>query len=242
MIEAFNLEKNFSGITAVNKVSLKINEGDIVGFLGPNGAGKSTTMRLLSGFLSLDGGSAKICGYDVAKDRLKAQSCIGYLPEAANGFPHLTAKEFLTYCIECRGSSNQKVSNAINHVVDLVGLKTALNKKMLSLSKGWRQRIWLAQALIHDPPVLILDEPTDGLDPNQKDHIRHLIKSIAKNKTIILSTHILEEAEQICNRGIVLVQGKVVSDKLITDLTDDQGRISSVFRKLTDIKNSYLAE
>ena len=236
MIEAFNLKKFFSGIAAVKNISMEIGEGDIVGFLGPNGAGKSTTMRLLSGFLSLDGGSAKICGYDVTKDRLKAQSCIGYVPEAANGFPHLTAKEFLVYCAQCRRMSPQKVFQAISRVVDLVGLKSVLNQKMRSLSKGWRQRIWLAQALIHDPPVLILDEPTDGLDPNQKDHIRYLIKSIAHDKTIILSTHILEEAEQICNRCVVLVEGEIVSDKLLIDLIDDYGRLSSIFRKLTNNK------
>ena len=186
MIDASNLTKFFGDTLAVNNVSLKVSKGNIVGFLGPNGAGKSTTMRMLTGFLKPDSGFANICGFDSYSDRLAAQSCLGYLPEAVAGFSHLTGREFLMFCCSARGMKGKSRLKAINRVIEVVDLSFVIDKKIETLSKGWRQRIWLGQAIAHDPPVLILDEPTDGLDPNQKDHVRGLIKLIGSDKAIIL--------------------------------------------------------
>ena len=232
MIEAKNLTKRFRDILAVNDVSFSIAAGDIVGFLGSNGAGKSTTMRLLTGFLDADSGTARICGHDVVTARRKAQASFGYLPEAAGGFPHLTVQEFLVFCGESRNLFGQDLRGAIDKVCSLIDLEDALNKPMKSLSKGWRQRAWLAQAILHDPPVLILDEPTDGLDPIQKEQVRALIRSISAKKAIILSTHILEEAEEICTRAIIIADGRIVTDDTPKNLADDKGRIAAAFRKL----------
>ena len=185
MIKAINLQKKFKNQLAVNNVSFTVEPGTVVGFLGPNGAGKSTTMRILSGFYQADSGQASICGYDVFRNRPDAQACLGYLPEAPGGFQVLTVREFLIYCGECRGIWARQLKQAINRVTELVDLDLVLDKKLATLSKGWRQRAWLAQSILHDPPALILDEPTDGLDPNQKEHIRTLIRSICPKKAII---------------------------------------------------------
>tara|TARA_B100001142_G_C14188967_1_gene599188 strand:- start:295 stop:1011 length:717 start_codon:yes stop_codon:yes gene_type:complete len=232
MIEVKDLTKRFGKLTAVDNVTFSITAGDIVGFLGPNGAGKSTSMRLLTGFLDADSGSIEICGNNIDKARHAAQICIGYLPEAAGGFPHLTVREFLTYCGESRGLNGILLSKAIEKTCSLVDLGNALDKSMKSLSKGWRQRAWLAQAILHNPPVLILDEPTDGLDPLQKENVRNLIRSVAPNKAIILSTHILEEAEEICNRAIIISEGKIVADDKPKNLANDKGRIGEAFNRL----------
>ena len=232
MIEAKNLTKRFGTLTAVDDVSFTIAAGDVVGFLGPNGAGKSTTMRLLTGFLDGDGGSARICGHDMATARNEGQFCFGYLPEAAGGFPHLTVREFLAYCGESRNLFGQELRIAINNVCSMIDLESALDKPMKTLSKGWRQRSWLAQAILHDPPVLILDEPTDGLDPIQKEQVRSLIHSIAPKKAIILSTHILEEAEVICTRAIIIASGRVIADDTPANLADENGRIANAFHRL----------
>lgn len=232
MIEARNLTKQFGSLTAVDSISFAISVGEVVGFLGPNGAGKSTTMRLLTGFLDADGGSAYICGSNMATSRREGQFCLGYLPEAAGGYPHLTVKEFLIYCGESRGIFGQELRSAINNVCLMIDLESALDKPMKTLSKGWRQRAWLAQAILHDPPVLILDEPTDGLDPIQKEQVRNLIHSIASKKAIILSTHILEEAEVICTRAIIVASGRVVADDTPKNLADDKGRIADAFCRL----------
>ena len=232
MIEAENLTKRFGTKVAVNDVSFTIGAGDVVGFLGPNGAGKSTTMRLLTGFLDADSGVARLHGDDVRSARQAAQSQIGYLPEAAGGFPNLTVREFLVFCGESRGLRGGSMDDAISRTSDLISLDSALDSAMKSLSKGWRQRAWLAQAIIHDPPILILDEPTDGLDPIQKLQVRQLIKAISPKKAIILSTHILEEAEEICNRAIVIADGRIVADDTPGNLADDGGRISAAFIEL----------
>lgn len=232
MIEAKNLTKRFGDLVAVDDVSFTIAAGDIVGFLGPNGAGKSTTMRLLTGFFEADGGTARICGHDMATAREKAQSNLGYLPEAAGGFPHLTVREFLAFCGESRGLFGHALADAVERTSALVDLGAALDRPLKSLSKGWRQRAWLAQAILHDPPVLIMDEPTDGLDPIQKEKIRALIRSVAVDKAIILSTHILEEAEEVCTRAIVITGGRIVADDTPDNLADDKGRIADTFRRL----------
>ena len=234
MIEANDLVKRFGDVAAVDRVSLSVGPGEVVGFLGLNGAGKSTTMRLLAGALLPDAGAARICGHDMAGDRRAGQAKLGYLPEAAAGFDHLTAREFLTYCGECRGMSGGGLEAAIDAAAAAAHLGPALDKKMRSMSKGWRQRAWFAQAILHNPPVLILDEPTDGLDPGQKDHVRDLIRAIARDKAIIISTHILEEAEEVCDRAVVIADGSIVVDAACADLVDQRGRLAGAFRRLID--------
>ncbi|MCG8561747.1 MAG: ABC transporter ATP-binding protein [Hyphomicrobiales bacterium] len=233
MIEARNLSKAFGQRHAVDSVSFEVARGTVVGFLGPNGAGKSTTMRLLTGYLPPDGGSAHIAGYDIGTETARARACLGYLPEAAAGFPHLTVRELLVYCAECRGLWGTARDGAIDRVSEEIELGPALDQKMRTLSKGWRQRAWFAQAILHDPPVLIFDEPTDGLDPNQKAHVRALIRSIAPRKAIILSTHILEEAEEICDRVIIIAKGRIVADDAREALSDGKGRLWPAFERLT---------
>ena len=233
MIEADNLVKNFGSVVAVNDVSFQISPGEVVGFLGANGAGKSTTMRLLTGYLKADAGSARIAGHDIAHETRAAQSKFGYLPEAASGFPQLTVREFLKFSGEARRLWRKDLINAIDRTAALIELRPALDQKMAELSKGWRQRAWLAQALLHDPPILILDEPTDGLDPGQKDKVRALIRDIATKKVIILSSHILEEAEELCDRVIIIAGGKIVSDQPTSALVDERGRLAPAFRDLT---------
>ena len=234
MIEARNLSKAFHDRRAVDDVSFEIARGTVVGFLGPNGAGKSTTMRLLTGYLRPDGGEARIAGHDVGTETARARASLGYLPEAAAGFPNLTVREFLTWCAECRGLWGAARDAAIERASQETDLGPALSLRMRTLSKGWRQRAWFAQAILHDPPVLIFDEPTDGLDPNQKAHIRDFIRAIAPRKAIILSTHILEEAEEICDRVIIIANGRIVADEACKTLADRKGRLWAAFRRLTD--------
>jgi ABC-2 type transport system ATP-binding protein len=233
MIEVKNLSKRFGDIVAVNDVSFNIENSSVVGFLGPNGAGKSTTIRLMCGVLQLDFGTVKICGHDITTSELHAQSCFGYLPEAAAGFGNLTVREFLTYCGECRAMWGEPLKSAIEKTTDLIDLRPALDQEIRKLSKGWRQRAWLAQSILHDPPVLILDEPTDGLDPNQKDKINDLIRQKKVDKTIILSTHILEEVEEVCDRVLLIANGSIVADNTPENLVQEFGSLSKAFRTLT---------
>ena len=234
MIEVRNLTKRFGDILAVNDVSFKIASCSVVGFLGPNGAGKSTTIRLMTGALRPDFGTAKICGHDITSDELHAQSSFGYLPEAAAGFGNLTVREFLEYCGECRAIWGEPLADAIERTIGLIELRPALDHEIRKLSKGWRQRAWLAQAILHDPPVLILDEPTDGLDPNQKDKINDLIRQKKVDKTIILSTHILEEVEEVCDRVLMIANGGIVADDTPETLVQEYGSLSKAFRVLTN--------
>jgi len=233
MIEVKNLTKNFGSICAVNDISFQIEKNSVVGFLGPNGAGKSTTIRLMSGVLKPDYGTSKICGHDITTNTLHAQSCFGYLPEAAAGYGNLTVREFLTYCGECRNMWGEPLALAIEKTAKLIELQPALNQEIRKLSKGWRQRAWLAQAILHDPPVLMLDEPTDGLDPNQKDKINELIRQKKLNKTIILSTHILEEVEEVCDRVLLIANGNIVADDTTKNLVQKFGNLSKAFKTLT---------
>ncbi|MGI9463472.1 MAG: ABC transporter ATP-binding protein [Aestuariivirgaceae bacterium] len=236
MIDAVNLAKRFGPTIAVDDVSFSIGKGEVVGFLGPNGAGKSTTMRILSGFLVPDRGRARIAGYDVAQQTTAAQSSLGYMPEAAVGFGNLTAREFLLYCAQARGMSGSSARDAITSVAQRTALQPALDEEMRKLSKGWRQRAWFAQAVLHDPPVLVLDEPTDGLDPGQKAHVRSFVREIASGKAIILSTHILEEAEELCDRVIIISAGKIVADAPTASLLDGKGRLAPTFADLTETR------
>lgn len=233
MIEATDLAKSFGSTLAVDGVSFTVSAGEVVGFLGPNGAGKSTTMRMLAGYLVPDKGNARVAGYDLSGQAARAQAHLGYMPEAAAGFGNLTVREFLLYCAQCRGLSASTAAGTINKVADQTALQPALGKVMRSLSKGWRQRAWFAQSVLHNPAVLILDEPTDGLDPGQKTHVRNFIREIAPDKAIILSTHILEEAEELCDRLIVINAGRIVADAPTASMLDKKGRLADAFAELT---------
>jgi len=233
MIDVQSLTAKYADRTVVDELSFNLPAGAVVGFLGPNGAGKSTSMRMLCGNLSPHHGTALILGHDIIRNRRAAQALVGYLPEAARGFNDLCVSEFLTFCAEARGLRGKHLRERMSHVSEQIELGAAMSTSLNELSKGWRQRVWFAQALLHDPPVLILDEPTDGLDPNQKRRIRTLIRELASEKTILLSTHILEEAEELCQRTIIINKGRIVADSPTADLTDPQGRLSQAFYQLT---------
>ncbi len=229
LVIANNLTFSYGSQTAVSGVSFTISRGSTVGFLGANGAGKSSTMRMLAGFRVPSSGYASIAGFDVVDQRRHAQGVIGYLPEAAGGFGRLTTTEFLRFCSEAREMSREQAKQAIDKCCAELDLGSVMSTPLRHLSKGWRQRVWLGQALLHDPQVLILDEPTDGLDPNQKRQIRKLITRLAADRAIILSTHILEEAEQICDRAIIIDHGVIVAERPVVDLVDDRGSLAPSF-------------
>lgn len=233
MIEACSLTKSYGSICAADRVSFTVRPGEIVGFLGPNGAGKSTTMKMLAGVLQPDGGSAKLSGYDIVTDRIEAQRSLGYMPEAAAGFSDLTVHEFLVYCAGARGMNSNQSHEAIDNVGSSTLLSEAFHKPMRTLSKGWRQRAWYAQAVLHNPDTLILDEPTDGLDPGQKEHVRNHIRGMSIDTAVILSTHVLQEAEELCDRIVIITDGLVVRDAPIKELLDSSGRLAATFAELT---------
>ena len=233
MLQIEKLSKRFGDVQAVDQVSLNFPQGSVVGFLGPNGAGKTTTMRMVSGYLFPDSGMVKICGWDIVRDRQNAQACLGYLPEAPNGFSRLTVREFLSFCGQARGLYRKNLGLAIDQACQRIDLGPALQRPLAELSKGWRQRAWLAQAILHEPQVLVLDEPTDGLDPNQKEVVRRLVREMAVDRTIVLSTHILEEAEELCDRVVIMANGCLVADDPVTTLLDASGRLGAAFARLT---------
>lgn len=233
MIEAKSLSRSFSSNCALDDVSFQIETGEVVGFLGPNGAGKSTAMKILAGTLRPDAGNACIAGHDVVASPAAAKANLGYMPEAASGFGELTVAEFLLFCANCRGVRKTQALDAIGWLNDHIELAPAMNEPISTLSKGWRQRAWFAQAVLHRPPALILDEPTDGLDPNQKAGMRDFIREIAKKTAIFFSTHILEEAEELCDRIIILREGNIVSSGVLNELTDEYGRLGPAFAELT---------
>lgn len=212
MIEIRNLTKRFSGHTAVDGLSFTVQQGEVLGFLGPNGAGKSTTMKMLTGFLAPTSGSASILGCDIQKQTLKAQQQIGYLPEGAPCYGDMTVRSFLEFIAEIRGFRGAEKRARVERAVGQVELGKVLGQSIDTLSKGFKRRVGLAQAILHDPKVLILDEPTDGLDPNQKHQVRQLIQSLAHDKIVIISTHILEEVSAVCTRAVVIAAGQVVAD------------------------------
>ncbi len=212
MIEVIEISRNFGKFQAVNKVSFQVQKSEVLGFLGPNGAGKSTTMKMLTGYLQPSSGDAFICGHSVTKQSIKARAEIGYLPESAPSYGEMQVEEFLRFAGKVRGLNGERLNFQIEKVLEETSLKTVRNQLIETLSKGYRQRTCLAQSLLHDPPVLLLDEPTDGLDPNQKHEVRNLISQLKEDRTILVSTHILEEVEAICSRAIILSAGKIVGD------------------------------
>ncbi|MCH1600708.1 MAG: ATP-binding cassette domain-containing protein, partial [Pseudomonadales bacterium] len=211
MIEINNLTKKFDQFVAVDNLSFTVKEGEVLGFLGPNGAGKSTTMKVITGFLSPTSGSVTIDGNDISQQSLKAKSLIGYLPEGAPSYGDMTTIEFLRFIAQVRGFRGEEIDKRVEHVIAEVALEAVREQSIETLSKGFKRRVGLAQAIMHDPKVLILDEPTDGLDPNQKHHVRELIKNLAKDKIVIISTHILEEVTAVCTRAIIIAKGCIVA-------------------------------
>lgn len=218
LIEANALHKSFGPITAVDGISLSVRKGEVLGFLGPNGAGKSTTMKMITGFLEPDAGSSTICGFDVVAQPLAAKSRLGYLPEGAPLYAEMTPRSLLSFVAEIRGIDRKRRAEMIDAAVEKTGLQDVLGQRIETLSKGYKRRVGLAQAILHDPPVLIMDEPTDGLDPNQKHHVRELIKWMAAEKAIIVSTHILEEVDAVCTRAVIISHGRIVADGTAEDL------------------------
>jgi len=212
MIETRQLTKRYGDLTAVDNISFKVEPGQVLGFLGPNGAGKSTTMKMIAGFLAPTSGTATVCGYDVSDQSLQAKAVLGYLPEGAPSYGEMTPREFLAFIADMRALSGKHRSQRIDDVIERLHLNAVVAQPIETLSKGFKRRVGLAQAIIHDPAVLILDEPTDGLDPNQKHEVRSLINAMAKDKTIVVSTHILEEVHAVCTRAIIIAQGKVLAD------------------------------
>lgn len=213
LIETDNLSRYFGEIKAVEGISFKANEGDVLGFLGPNGAGKSTTMKLLTCFLAPTSGTARVGGFDIKTSPREVRQLIGYLPENAPLYGEMTVIGFLRFVAEVRGLVGGARESAVERVVGLTSLEQVLAQRIETLSKGFRRRVGLAQSLVHDPKILILDEPTDGLDPNQKHEVRQLINGMAKDKCIVLSTHILEEVEVVCNRAVIIARGRLVADE-----------------------------
>ena len=218
LIEAHALAKSFGPIRAVDGISLSVPKGQVLGFLGPNGAGKSTTMKMLAGFLEPDAGTARIGGFDVGAHPIEAKAKLGYLPEGAPAYAEMTAGGFLKFIAEIRGFRGAEIQRRIDAAVEKTSLKSVLAQQIDTLSKGFKRRVGIAQAILHDPDVLIMDEPTDGLDPNQKHQVRQLICDMAADKAIIVSTHILEEVDAVCTRAVVINKGRIVADGTAEEL------------------------
>ena len=233
MIEISHLTKKFDNFTAVDDLSFKVEEGEVLGFLGPNGAGKSTTMKVITGFLSASQGSVTVDGHDIATDPMAVKSLIGYLPEGAPSYPDMTTLEFLDFIAEIRGYSGEEKRRRIEKVINDVELRSVCHKTIDTLSKGFKRRVGLAQAILHDPKVLILDEPTDGLDPNQKHHVRKLIRNLAKDKIVIISTHILEEVSAVCTRAIIIAGGRILADGTPKELEGRSAYAGAISVQLT---------
>jgi ABC-2 type transport system ATP-binding protein len=212
MLEISRLTRRFGALTAVDDISFSVAPGEVLGFLGPNGAGKSTTMKMITGFLAPTSGSVRVCGHDVETDGLAARRSIGYLPEGAPGYAEMTVRAFLGFIADVRGLAGSERRARLDDVIARLALAGVLEQVIETLSKGFRRRVGLAQAILHDPPVLILDEPTDGLDPNQKHEVRRLIRDVSKDKIIVISTHILEEVDAVCTRAIIVAGGRLLAD------------------------------
>lgn len=235
MIEVEHLSKYYGPLKAVDDLSFRVATGEVLGFLGPNGAGKTTTMRLLACFLRPTSGRARVHGHDVEREPLAVRRALGYLPEGAPLYGEMTVSGFLEFIADLRQLTGSLRHERLNAVIERLGLAGVLTQSIETLSKGFRRRVGLAQAIIHDPPVLILDEPTDGLDPNQKFEVRSLIREMTRDKTIIISTHILEEVDTVCTRAIIIAAGRLVADHTPAEYAamSPAGRLDDVFRQLT---------
>jgi ABC-2 type transport system ATP-binding protein len=235
MIEINHLSKRYGGLTAVDDITFNVEPGQVLGFLGPNGAGKSTTMKMITGFLSPSSGSVRVCGHEIERSPLAAKQVMGYLPEGAPSYGEMTVEAFLSFIADIRSLQGERRRQRLDDVIARLSLQGVLQQSIDTLSKGFRRRVGLAQAILHDPLVLILDEPTDGLDPNQKHEVRTLINDMAKDKIIVISTHILEEVDAVCNRAIIIARGKVLADDTPKGLAarSPAGRLDEVFRSIT---------
>jgi ABC-2 type transport system ATP-binding protein len=235
VIEVKDLTKRFDDFTAVDHVSFSVKKGEVLGFLGPNGAGKSTTMKMITCFISPSGGDAWVNGKSILTQPIEVREKIGYMPENAPLYEDMNVTEFLTFMAELRKIPKEKILEAVNKVIETCQLKKVEKQMIETLSKGYKRRVSFAQSLIHDPPILILDEPTDGLDPNQKHDVRQLIKKLSVDKCIILSTHILEEVDAVCTRAIIISEGKMKFDGEPKELKEksETGRMEDVFRAVT---------
>ena len=242
MIKVENLTKAFGPKLAVNDVSFEVQRGEVLGFLGPNGAGKSTTMRTITGFIPPTSGKISVGGHDVVADPIGAKRLIGYLPENAPGYADMTVHGFLSFAAELRGLSGEAKKRAVNRAMELCFLENVLHQSIDTLSKGYKHRTCLAQALIHDPDVLIMDEPTDGLDPNQKHEVRNLIRRMGANKAIVFSTHILEEVEAACSRVIIIDRGRIVANGTPEELKARSERAGAVRLRVRAVAPGNLLE
>ena len=237
MINIKELKRNFGSIVAVNGVSFNVEKGEVLGFLGPNGAGKSTLMKMLACFLKPDSGTATVCGYDILKNPVEVRKSIGYLAENVPLYNEMTVGDFLNFVCDARNIKGKDRKQSLDRIVPMCSIESVYHQTIETLSKGYKRRVGLAQTLIHDPDVLILDEPTDGLDPNQKHEVRELINNMSKDKCIIVSTHILEEVDAVCSRAIIISKGEILVDSTPEKLKEEhQCGLDEIFRKITRTK------
>lgn len=237
MISIKELRRNFGSIVAVNGVSFNVEKGEVLGLLGPNGAGKSTLMKMLACFQKPDSGTATICGYDILENPVEVRKSIGYLAENVPLYNEMTVGDFLNFVCDAREIKGKNRKQALDRIVPMCSVESVYHQTIETLSKGYKRRVGLAQTLIHDPDVLILDEPTDGLDPNQKHEVRELINNMSKDKCIIVSTHILEEVEAVCSRTIIIARGEILVDSTPEKLKEEhQCGLDEIFRNITSTK------
>jgi len=244
MIEVRSLRKSFGVIDAVNGITFSVGKGEVLGFLGPNGAGKTTTMKIVTGFMPASAGEVRICGHDIVREAIQAKRHIGYLPEGAPLYGDMTPAALLKFTAAIRNMPRELRRRRIDEVVDALELQPVLLRRIETLSKGYKRRVGMAQAVLHDPDVLILDEPTDGLDPNQKHHVRKLIRSMGASKAIIVSTHLLEEVDALCDRVIIIDKGRVVLEGTPAELhaqAGPHGSLDEVFRRVTGPREALSA-
>lgn len=234
MIDCKSLTKQYGALKAVDNLSFSVEPGEVLGFLGPNGAGKSTTMRIIAGFVAPTAGSVSVCGYDIESQAIQAKALIGYLPEGAPCYPEMTPLSFLRFVADVRRIEGRRRASRLDEVIGLLHLESVIEQSIETLSKGFKRRVGLAQAILHDPEVLILDEPTDGLDPNQKFDVRQLIRSMAANKIVVISTHVLEEVDAVCNRAMIIARGKILADDTPRGLESQSRFHNAVTIKLKD--------
>jgi ABC-2 type transport system ATP-binding protein len=241
MIECIELTKKFNQFEAVKNLSFTAKKGEVLGFLGPNGAGKSTTMKMITGFLHPTSGQIKVCGLDINENPIEAKQKIGYLPEGAPSYEEMKVNEFLRFIGQMRGINKTQLESKVDEIIDRINLSKVYYQRIETLSKGFKRRVGLAQAIIHDPEVLILDEPTDGLDPNQKYDVRQLISSMSEDKTIIISTHILEEVHAVCDQVVIISDGKIVANNTPTEL-ENMSKYHRAVTFVADVEFSLLNE